>query len=31
VTQARRARIVMAAGIVPGIVWLVLFGDAPKP
>jgi hypothetical protein len=28
VTQARRARIVMSAGIVPGIVWLVLFGGA---
>jgi hypothetical protein len=28
VTQARRARIVVAAGIVPGIVWLVLFGGA---
>jgi hypothetical protein len=27
-TQARRARVVMAAGIVPGIVWLVLFGGA---
>jgi hypothetical protein len=27
-TQARRARIVMSAGIVPGIVWLVLFGGA---
>ena len=24
-TQARRARIVMAAGIVPGIIWIVLF------
>jgi Protein of unknown function (DUF4239) len=28
VTQARRARIVVAAGIVPGVVWLVLFGGA---
>jgi hypothetical protein len=28
VGQARRARLVMAAGIVPGIVWLVLFGGA---
>jgi hypothetical protein len=28
VTQARRARIVVASGIVPGIVWLVLFGGA---
>ena len=28
VTQARRARLVMAAGIVPGIVWVVLFGGA---
>jgi hypothetical protein len=28
VTQARRVRVVMAAGIVPGIVWLVLFGGA---
>jgi hypothetical protein len=28
VTQARRTRVVMAAGIVPGIVWLVLFGGA---
>jgi hypothetical protein len=27
-TQARRARVVMSAGIVPGIVWLVLFGGA---
>lgn len=27
-TQARRARLVLAAGIVPGIVWLVLFGGA---
>jgi Protein of unknown function (DUF4239) len=26
--QARRARIVMAAGVVPSIVWLVLFGGA---
>ena len=26
--QARRARLVMAAGIVPGVVWLVLFGGA---
>jgi hypothetical protein len=28
VTQARRARLVVAAGIVPGIVWFVLFGGA---
>jgi len=28
VTEARRARLVMASGIVPGIVWLVLFGGA---
>jgi Protein of unknown function (DUF4239) len=28
VTQARRARVVVAGGIVPGIVWLVLFGGA---
>jgi hypothetical protein len=28
VTQARRARVVVASGIVPGIVWLVLFGGA---
>jgi Protein of unknown function (DUF4239) len=28
VTQARRTRVVMAAGIVPGIVWLVLFAGA---
>jgi hypothetical protein len=28
VTQARRTRVVMAAGIVPGIVWVVLFGGA---
>ena len=27
-TQARRARVVMASGIVPGIVWLVLLGGA---
>jgi hypothetical protein len=27
-TQARRARIVMASGVVPGILWLVLFGGA---
>ncbi|MBV9750435.1 MAG: DUF4239 domain-containing protein [Acetobacteraceae bacterium] len=27
-TQARRARLVMASGIVPGIVWLVLLGGA---
>jgi hypothetical protein len=26
--QARRARIVMAAGVVPGVIWLVLFGGA---
>jgi len=28
VTQARRARLVVAAGVVPGIVWFVLFGGA---
>jgi hypothetical protein len=28
VTQARRARLVMATGIVPGVVWFVLFGGA---
>ena len=28
VTEARRARLVMAAGIVPGIIWTVLFGGA---
>jgi hypothetical protein len=28
VGQARRGRLVMASGIVPGIVWLVLFGGA---
>jgi hypothetical protein len=28
ITQARRARIVVASGIVPGIVWLVLFAGA---
>jgi hypothetical protein len=28
VTQARRARLVTAAGIVPGILWMVLFGGA---
>ena len=27
-TQTRRARLVMASGIVPGIIWLVLFGGA---
>ena len=27
-TQARRARVVMASGIVPGVVWLVLLGGA---
>ncbi len=27
-TQARRARLVVAAGVVPGIVWAVLFGGA---
>jgi len=27
-TQARRARIVLAAGIVPGVIWLVLFAGA---
>jgi hypothetical protein len=28
VTQARRGRLVMATGIVPGILWCVLFGGA---
>ena len=28
VTQTRRARLVMASGIVPGVIWLVLFGGA---
>jgi Protein of unknown function (DUF4239) len=28
VTQARRSRVVVSAGIVPGIVWVVLFGGA---
>lgn len=28
VTQARRHRLGLASGIVPGVVWLVLFGDA---
>jgi Protein of unknown function (DUF4239) len=28
VTQARRDRLVMASGIVPGVVWIVLFGGA---
>lgn len=28
VTQSRRARLVLASGIVPGVVWLVLFGGA---
>jgi hypothetical protein len=28
VTQARRVRLVLAAGIVPGVVWFVLFGGA---
>ena len=28
VTQVRRSRLVMASGIVPGVVWLVLFGGA---
>jgi hypothetical protein len=28
VTQARRARIVVSTGIVPGVVWIVLFGGA---
>lgn len=27
-TQARRARLVVAAGIVPGVIWCVLFGGA---
>jgi hypothetical protein len=27
-TQARRARLVLASGIVPGVIWLVLFGGA---
>ncbi len=28
VTQARRARLVLASGIVPGVIWLVLFTGA---
>ncbi len=28
ITEARRARIVVASGIVPGVLWLVLFGGA---
>ena len=28
VAQARRARLVMASGTVPGLIWLVLFGGA---
>ena len=28
VTESRRARLVMATGVVPGLVWLVLFGGA---
>jgi Protein of unknown function (DUF4239) len=28
VTQARRARLVLASGVVPGVIWLVLFGGA---
>ncbi len=28
VTESRRARLVMASGVVPGLVWLVLFGGA---
>jgi hypothetical protein len=28
ITEARRARLVAAAGIVPGVVWMVLFGGA---
>jgi hypothetical protein len=28
VTHARRTRLVLASGIVPGVVWLVLFGGA---
>ena len=27
-TQARRARLVVAAGVVPGVLWMVLFGGA---
>ena len=27
-TQARRARLVVASGIVPGVLWMVLFGGA---
>ena len=27
-TQARRARLVLASGIVPGVIWMVLFGGA---
>lgn len=28
VTQARRSRLAMASGIVPGVIWIVLFGGA---
>ena len=28
VTESRRARLVMATGVVPGLIWLVLFGGA---
>jgi hypothetical protein len=28
VTQARRVRLILAAGLVPGVIWLVLFGGA---
>jgi len=28
VTEARRGRLAMASGIVPGIIWIVLFGGA---
>ena len=28
ITEARRARLVKASGIVPGVIWLVLFGGA---
>ena len=28
VTEARRTRLVLASGVVPGVIWLVLFGGA---
>jgi len=30
ITEARRAGLVKAPGIVPGVIWLVLFGGAPR-